>query len=107
MKQDWIIRLELSRFFDKHKEIRVRVRKGLLKDRILFGVFESTIKKEFPPEEIKKGIKLGLLYPDQIAVGGTVRRVFGWTEEECQYQPVWHKRVLASIKSFLERKGLI
>lgn len=106
-KQAWVLRIELDRFFEKKKELRARVSKGTLKDRILFGVYEKTLRDEFSASDVQLGLKEGFIVKEQIRQGVAVRNVFCWTERECQYQPVWHKRQWQKFSDWLKRKGFL
>lgn len=104
MKADWIIRIEMARFFENHAELRVRTDQGLVEDTILRGVFHRTLLKDFTQAEIHKAVKLGYIVKKSIMVSGSHRTVYGWTEKPCVYQPVWYKRWYVKVKSFMAEK---
>lgn len=101
MKPDWVIRIEMSRFFDRKSELRGRTVKGAFKDTIYRGVFASKLEEEFTAPEIKEAIKLGYISDEKIMVGATMRNIYLWLESECVYQPTTYKRWLYNTKSWL------
>jgi len=120
-RNNWAIRIRLDRFFDKQKAlsrklsdteardpyiapvIRVRVEKGSLKDKILFAVYEKALKEEFSEKEINIAISEGYLIRQQIRLPNTnIRNVYCWTEKECEYQPIWYKRIVQNSVNWLK-----
>lgn len=106
MKADWVLEIEIRNFFEKKKELRMRVTadSGPLKDRILFGVFEKTLLEEFTAKEIAQAVKAGYLVSEKIVVNGSLRNAYGWTEQPCQFQPNWFKR---NVQKYLSWTGLV
>lgn len=97
MKADWVIRIELARFFDKHSELRGRTSVGLFKDEIYRGVFKTTLQNKFSAGEIQTAIKNEWLSPEKINVGGTLRHIYLSLQHPCIYQPSRYKRTIKRI----------
>lgn len=107
MKADWIIRIELARYFENNAEIRVRNKATKLKDTIYRGTFAQTLEEEFAKSDIARAIKIGLLTTDKIRhEAGAIRNVYLWLEKECEYQPIWYKRWFQKTLEWLRTKFL-
>lgn len=107
MKADWIIRIELARYFENHAQMRVRSKVTKLKDSIYRGVFASTLEEEFAKADLRRAVVIGLLASDKIRhEAGAVRNIYLWLEKECEYQPVWYKRWVQQLKTWLQSKFL-
>lgn len=107
MKADWIIRIELARFFENKAELRARTKKGVLKDKIHRAVFAATLRDEFSESEIKRALKLDYLAVEQIWVEGTKKTIYCWLEKECEFQPVFYKRWALKSRLWLEAIGIL
>lgn len=97
MKADWVIRIEMARFFDKHSELRGRTSIGLFKDEIYKGVFVRALIEKFSPNEIKVALKNGWIAHEKINVNGTIRGVYLSLQHPCVYQPSPYKRAIKRI----------
>lgn len=105
-KADWIVRIEMARFFESKAELRARTSKGTFKDKIHRAVFASTLEDKFDAMEIAQALDSGYIAKEQIFTE-SVRNIYVWLEKECEYQPVWHKRVFQQAKSWLVNKGIL
>lgn len=90
----WILRHKVKRFFLSKFEFRARSEKGLIKDRIYRAVFTKTLEDAFDEKEIKELLKEKVIRKDQIILDRQVKNIYFWLEQECEWQPVWHKRMI-------------
>lgn len=100
MKAEWILKHEMTRFFENKFELRARIRADLFKDRILKACFSKTLEDVFRDDEIKFAIKQHWIVKDQINDGVVVKNIYAWELEECKYQPVWYKRKFQEAKNW-------
>jgi len=106
-KAEWIVRIEMARFFESKAELRARTSKGTFKDKIYRGVFAQTLENKFTAMDIAQAVDAEFIAKEQILAGDMIRNIYVWLEKECIYQPVWHKRVIQNVKSYLASRGIL
>jgi hypothetical protein len=81
-------------------EMRIRVKKGLLKDQIHFGIFENKLLEFINKKEVKIALKEKMIHKEYIKHSSQTRVVYVFLNRECR-QVSGFKKVIAKIRSVL------
>lgn len=104
MTASWMLRHKVKRFFHNNFEIRTRIEKQLFGDKIHRAVFTKTLEKAFTGAELRTLLDETIIVKEQIFDGKSVRNVYVWLEEACEWQPIWHKRMIQKFVRWLSAK---